>query len=83
MEHPKWQRRTLLFGMLGAAARKLTALQPRRQQQESRFTTGLKRRFIETDNSGFDRSATASRTQDSASSRRRPWRGRSTSTTRS
>ena len=54
MQHPKWQRRTLLFGLLGAAARKLTALQPGRQQQESRFTSGLKRRFIETDNSGFD-----------------------------
>lgn len=54
MDKPKWPRRTLLLGLLGAAARKLTALQPRRQQQESRFTTGLKRRFIETDNSGFD-----------------------------
>lgn len=54
MDTPEWQRRTLLFGLLGAAARKLTALQPGRQQRESRFTSGLKRRFIETDNSGFD-----------------------------
>ncbi len=35
MEHPEWQRRTLLFGLLGAAARKLTALQPRLYQIRS------------------------------------------------
>ena len=29
MDKPKWPRRTLLFGLLAAAARKLTAAKPR------------------------------------------------------
>ena len=54
MNQPKWQRRTVLFGLLGAAARKLTAMRPPARQEEARFANILKQRFIETDNSGFD-----------------------------